>query len=79
MSLFALSSNDLPVTTSCHILCVMGDIATHLNTDTRDRIIGKFMWCARWGGLLSKYIPVLLLVTCQMYNSVLHAFVSVFL
>ncbi|KAJ4948743.1 hypothetical protein JOQ06_020266 [Pogonophryne albipinna] len=38
-----ISSNDVPVTTSCHILCVMGDIATHLNTDTRDRIIDDLM------------------------------------
>ncbi|KAK5908137.1 hypothetical protein CgunFtcFv8_016218 [Champsocephalus gunnari] len=38
-----IGSNDLPVTTSCHILCVMGDIATHLNTDTRDRIIDDLM------------------------------------
>ncbi|XP_010790255.1 condensin-2 complex subunit D3-like, partial [Notothenia coriiceps] len=38
-----ISSNDVPVTTSCHILCVMGDIAKHLNTDTRDRIIDDLM------------------------------------
>ncbi|XP_063731625.1 condensin-2 complex subunit D3 isoform X2 [Eleginops maclovinus] len=38
-----ISSNDVPVTTSCHILCVVGDIATHLNPDTRDRIIGDLM------------------------------------
>ncbi|XP_034081160.1 condensin-2 complex subunit D3 [Gymnodraco acuticeps] len=38
-----ISSNDVPVTNSCHILCVMGDIATHLNTDTRDRIIDDLM------------------------------------
>uniref|UniRef100_A0AAQ5ZBT3 Condensin complex subunit 1 C-terminal domain-containing protein n=1 Tax=Amphiprion ocellaris TaxID=80972 RepID=A0AAQ5ZBT3_AMPOC len=36
-----VSSKDVNVTTCCHILCVIGDIATHLNEDTKDRIVGK--------------------------------------
>lgn len=38
---FALSTKDMNVTTCCHILSVMGDIAAHLNDDTKDRIVGK--------------------------------------
>uniref|UniRef100_A0A3Q3JDK2 Condensin complex subunit 1 C-terminal domain-containing protein n=1 Tax=Monopterus albus TaxID=43700 RepID=A0A3Q3JDK2_MONAL len=34
-----VNSKDISVTTCCHILCVMGDIATHLNKDTKDRIV----------------------------------------
>eukprot|EP00066_Takifugu_rubripes_P012190 XP_011601456.1 PREDICTED: condensin-2 complex subunit D3 [Takifugu rubripes] len=37
------SSKDITVTTCCHILCVMGDIATHLNEDTKTRIVGDLM------------------------------------
>ncbi|XP_045927155.1 condensin-2 complex subunit D3 [Micropterus dolomieu] len=36
-------SKDVAVTTSCHILCVMGDIAVHLNEDTKDRIVQDLM------------------------------------
>lgn len=39
---FDISSKDITVTTCCHILCVMGDIATHLNEDTKTRIVGKW-------------------------------------
>ncbi|XP_034537815.1 condensin-2 complex subunit D3 isoform X2 [Notolabrus celidotus] len=38
-----MSSKDVPVTTCCHILSVMGDIAAHLNEDTKDRIVGELM------------------------------------
>ncbi|XP_041646222.1 condensin-2 complex subunit D3 isoform X2 [Cheilinus undulatus] len=38
-----VSSRDVPVTTCCHILSVMGDIAAHLNEDTKDRIISDLM------------------------------------
>ncbi|KAM9344578.1 condensin-2 complex subunit D3 [Symphorus nematophorus] len=38
-----ISSTDVTVTTCCHILCVMGDIAKHLNEDTKDRIIKDLM------------------------------------
>ncbi|XP_060896813.1 condensin-2 complex subunit D3 [Labrus mixtus] len=38
-----ITSKDVPVTTCCHILCVMGDIATHLNEDTKDRIVSDLM------------------------------------
>lgn len=38
---FSFSSKDIHVTTCCHILCVMGDIATHLNEDTKYRIVGE--------------------------------------
>lgn len=38
---FVLSSKAVSVPTCCHILSVMGDIAAHLNEDTKDRIISK--------------------------------------
>ncbi|XP_031160553.2 condensin-2 complex subunit D3 [Sander lucioperca] len=38
-----VSSKDVNVTTCCHILCVMGDIAAHLNEDTKDRIVNDLM------------------------------------
>ncbi|XP_035801097.2 condensin-2 complex subunit D3 isoform X2 [Amphiprion ocellaris] len=38
-----VSSKDVNVTTCCHILCVIGDIATHLNEDTKDRIVADLM------------------------------------
>lgn len=40
--LFDFSSKDISVTTCCHILCVMGDIAAHLNEDTKIRIVGQW-------------------------------------
>uniref|UniRef100_A0A671W326 Non-SMC condensin II complex, subunit D3 n=1 Tax=Sparus aurata TaxID=8175 RepID=A0A671W326_SPAAU len=36
-----ISSKAVSVPTCCHILSVMGDIAAHLNEDTKDRIISK--------------------------------------
>uniref|UniRef100_A0A8C2WX32 Non-SMC condensin II complex, subunit D3 n=1 Tax=Cyclopterus lumpus TaxID=8103 RepID=A0A8C2WX32_CYCLU len=41
-SLF-FSSKDVTGTTCCHILCVMGDIAVHLNEETKDRIVADLM------------------------------------
>uniref|UniRef100_A0A4W6DN91 Non-SMC condensin II complex, subunit D3 n=1 Tax=Lates calcarifer TaxID=8187 RepID=A0A4W6DN91_LATCA len=38
-----ISSKDISVTTCCHILCVIGDIAAHLNKDTKDRIVNDLM------------------------------------
>ncbi|XP_068424000.1 condensin-2 complex subunit D3 isoform X2 [Clinocottus analis] len=38
-----VSSKAVTGTTCCHILCVMGDIAMHLNEDTKDRIIDDLM------------------------------------
>ncbi|XP_069578567.1 condensin-2 complex subunit D3 [Brachyistius frenatus] len=38
-----VSSKDVNVTTCCNILSVLGDIATHLNEDTRDRIVCDLM------------------------------------
>ncbi|KAK9541070.1 hypothetical protein VZT92_001145 [Zoarces viviparus] len=38
-----VSSKDITATTCCHILCVMGDIAVHLNEDTKDRIVVDLM------------------------------------
>ncbi|XP_034408287.1 condensin-2 complex subunit D3 isoform X2 [Cyclopterus lumpus] len=37
------SSKDVTGTTCCHILCVMGDIAVHLNEETKDRIVADLM------------------------------------
>uniref|UniRef100_A0A673XRJ3 Condensin-2 complex subunit D3 n=1 Tax=Salmo trutta TaxID=8032 RepID=A0A673XRJ3_SALTR len=34
-------SKNVTVTTSCHILCVIGDIGEHLNEDTKSRIVGE--------------------------------------
>uniref|UniRef100_A0A3Q1AYP7 Condensin-2 complex subunit D3 n=1 Tax=Amphiprion ocellaris TaxID=80972 RepID=A0A3Q1AYP7_AMPOC len=39
----AWDTMDVNVTTCCHILCVIGDIATHLNEDTKDRIVADLM------------------------------------
>uniref|UniRef100_A0AAQ6IKW9 Condensin-2 complex subunit D3 n=1 Tax=Anabas testudineus TaxID=64144 RepID=A0AAQ6IKW9_ANATE len=38
-----VGSKDMSVTTCCHILCVMGDIAVHLNEDTKERIVNDLM------------------------------------
>ncbi|KAM7385039.1 hypothetical protein PAMP_001138 [Pampus punctatissimus] len=38
-----VSSKDVSVTTCCHILCVMGDIAVHLNEDTKARVVDDLM------------------------------------
>ncbi|KAM3865358.1 condensin-2 complex subunit D3 [Diretmus argenteus] len=38
-----VSSKDLSTATCCHILSVMGDIAKHLNDDTKDRIVDDLM------------------------------------
>uniref|UniRef100_A0A3B5A2Y2 Non-SMC condensin II complex subunit D3 n=1 Tax=Stegastes partitus TaxID=144197 RepID=A0A3B5A2Y2_9TELE len=38
-----VSSKDVNVTTCCHILCVIGDIAAHLNEDTKERIVTDLM------------------------------------
>uniref|UniRef100_A0A7N8XVQ2 Non-SMC condensin II complex, subunit D3 n=1 Tax=Mastacembelus armatus TaxID=205130 RepID=A0A7N8XVQ2_9TELE len=40
---YAKILNEISVTTCCHILCVMGDIAEHLNKDTKYRIIDDLM------------------------------------
>uniref|UniRef100_A0A669D3F6 Non-SMC condensin II complex, subunit D3 n=1 Tax=Oreochromis niloticus TaxID=8128 RepID=A0A669D3F6_ORENI len=34
-------SKDVNATTCCHILCVMGDIAAHLNEETKERVVGR--------------------------------------
>lgn len=39
--LSSLSSREINVTVCCHILCVIGNIAAHLNEDTKERMIGK--------------------------------------
>uniref|UniRef100_A0AAX7VLI2 Condensin complex subunit 1 C-terminal domain-containing protein n=1 Tax=Astatotilapia calliptera TaxID=8154 RepID=A0AAX7VLI2_ASTCA len=36
-------SKDVNATTCCHILCVMGDIAVHLNEDTKERVVADLM------------------------------------
>ncbi|KAL0994528.1 hypothetical protein UPYG_G00123530 [Umbra pygmaea] len=36
-------SKNVSVTTSCHILCVIGDICEHLNEDTKSRIVDDIM------------------------------------
>uniref|UniRef100_A0AAQ4SAF4 Condensin complex subunit 1 C-terminal domain-containing protein n=1 Tax=Gasterosteus aculeatus aculeatus TaxID=481459 RepID=A0AAQ4SAF4_GASAC len=38
-----IRSKNVTATTCCHILCVMGDIAEHLNKDTKDRIVADLM------------------------------------
>ncbi|XP_069370449.1 condensin-2 complex subunit D3 isoform X2 [Paralichthys olivaceus] len=38
-----VSSKDTHVTTCCHILCVIGNIAAYLNEDTKDRIVDDLM------------------------------------
>lgn len=39
--IFVLRSKEISVTTCCHIMSVMGDIAKHLNEDTRDRVVSE--------------------------------------
>uniref|UniRef100_A0A669DRB9 Non-SMC condensin II complex, subunit D3 n=1 Tax=Oreochromis niloticus TaxID=8128 RepID=A0A669DRB9_ORENI len=36
-------SKDVNATTCCHILCVMGDIAAHLNEETKERVVGRLI------------------------------------
>uniref|UniRef100_A0A3Q4HSH9 Non-SMC condensin II complex, subunit D3 n=1 Tax=Neolamprologus brichardi TaxID=32507 RepID=A0A3Q4HSH9_NEOBR len=36
-------SKDGNATTCCHILCVMGDIAVHLNEETKERVVADLM------------------------------------
>ncbi|KAM7408019.1 hypothetical protein PAMA_001936 [Pampus argenteus] len=38
-----VSSKHVSVTTCCHILCVMGDIAVHLTEDTKARVVDDLM------------------------------------
>ncbi|KAM3606346.1 uncharacterized protein V6R79_014771 [Siganus canaliculatus] len=38
-----MRSKDVTVTTCCHILSVMGDIAAHLNEDTKNRMVDDLM------------------------------------
>ncbi|XP_057704666.1 condensin-2 complex subunit D3 isoform X2 [Corythoichthys intestinalis] len=40
-----VSSKDGSVTTCCHMMCVIGEISTHLNEDTKDRIVDDL---TRW-------------------------------
>uniref|UniRef100_A0A3P8NRI9 Condensin complex subunit 1 C-terminal domain-containing protein n=1 Tax=Astatotilapia calliptera TaxID=8154 RepID=A0A3P8NRI9_ASTCA len=37
------NQSDVNATTCCHILCVMGDIAVHLNEDTKERVVADLM------------------------------------
>uniref|UniRef100_A0A3P9HQG6 Non-SMC condensin II complex subunit D3 n=1 Tax=Oryzias latipes TaxID=8090 RepID=A0A3P9HQG6_ORYLA len=39
----SIRSRDVDVTTFCHILSVMGDVAGHLNDDTKNRIVEDLM------------------------------------
>uniref|UniRef100_A0A3P8WQ73 Non-SMC condensin II complex, subunit D3 n=1 Tax=Cynoglossus semilaevis TaxID=244447 RepID=A0A3P8WQ73_CYNSE len=38
-----ISSREINVTVCCHILCVIGNIAAHLNEDTKERMIDDLM------------------------------------
>lgn len=49
---FVPSSKDVAVMTCCHILSVMGDIAAHLNDDTKERIVSKL--CSVGGSIHKK-------------------------
>lgn len=69
---FDISSKDISVTTCCHILCVMGDIAAHLNEDTKARIVGKW-WRFNVSGKLNgsdihDFCP------CRWFNVVVEDF-----
>lgn len=50
--LSSLRSKDVNATTCCHILCVMGDIAVHLNEETKERVVGRLSKGRDGGGLL---------------------------
>lgn len=50
--LSSLRSKDVNATTCCHILCVMGDIAVHLNEETKERVVGRLSKGTDGGGLL---------------------------
>ncbi|KAG9351510.1 hypothetical protein JZ751_022761 [Albula glossodonta] len=54
-----VSSSNISVTTSCHILCVIGDIAEHLNDDTKGRIVDDIM---KW--LKSFEMPLEVISAC---------------
>ncbi|XP_072557992.1 condensin-2 complex subunit D3-L-like isoform X1 [Paramormyrops kingsleyae] len=38
-----IRTSNVPASTSCHILCVIGDIAAHLNDETKGRIVDDIM------------------------------------
>lgn len=40
-----LSAEEINVATCCHILSVVGDVAAHLNEDTKGRIVSKWRYC----------------------------------
>ncbi|XP_032362821.1 condensin-2 complex subunit D3-like [Etheostoma spectabile] len=62
-----VSSKDVNVTTCCHILCVMGDIAKHLNEDTKSRIVNDLMsWLKTF--TLSLEVICAALVTLYQYG-----------
>lgn len=50
--LSSLRSKDVNATTCCHILCVMGDIAVHLNEETKERVVGRLSKGTDGGRLL---------------------------
>ncbi|KAJ8398976.1 hypothetical protein AAFF_G00416430 [Aldrovandia affinis] len=52
-------SNDITITTSCHVLCVIGEISQHLNEDTKARIVDDIM---KW--LKSFELPLKVVSAC---------------
>nr|XP_046258478.1 condensin-2 complex subunit D3 isoform X2 [Scatophagus argus] len=64
-----ISSKDVSVTTCCHILCVMGDIAPHLNEDTKDRIVNDLMSWLKTFTLSLEVISAAVETLCQLGRS----------
>ncbi|MBN3304121.1 CNDD3 protein, partial [Amia calva] len=54
-----VSNEDITVSTTCHVLCVIGHIAKHLNGDTRERVIEDIM---KW--LKGFHAPIIVIGSC---------------
>ncbi|XP_018610948.1 condensin-2 complex subunit D3 [Scleropages formosus] len=54
-----IRKTNVTVSTSCHILCVIGEIARHLNEETKSRIVGDIM---KW--LKSFELPLEVIGAC---------------
>uniref|UniRef100_A0A3Q3WCI5 Condensin-2 complex subunit D3 n=1 Tax=Mola mola TaxID=94237 RepID=A0A3Q3WCI5_MOLML len=64
-----ISSKDVAVMTCCHILSVMGDIAAHLNDDTKERIVSDLMSWLKTFTLSLEVICAAVETLCQLGRS----------
>uniref|UniRef100_A0A3B4F3T7 Non-SMC condensin II complex subunit D3 n=1 Tax=Pundamilia nyererei TaxID=303518 RepID=A0A3B4F3T7_9CICH len=60
-------SKDVNATTCCHILCVMGDIAVHLNEDTKERVQAVPNSCSKFESDMTDAHCECVLCFCQAF------------